>query len=91
MAATLKVHVISTKYFLCIYWGHSWIYLQNMKFLQSMLSQEQLYTDAAYANAAKIMIPYIDEIMNHDYIGSFACMPNEPKMLKRFKIPIQIS
>ena len=27
------------------------------------------------------MIPYSDEIMNRDYIGSFACMPNEPKSL----------
>ena len=25
------------------------------------------------------MIPYMDEIINHDYIGSLACMPNEPK------------
>ena len=27
------------------------------------------------------MIPYCDEIMNHDYIDSFACMPNEPKIM----------
>ena len=26
------------------------------------------------------MIPYYDEIMNHDDIGSLACMPSEPKM-----------
>ena len=25
------------------------------------------------------MIPYYDEIMNHDYIGSLGCIPNEPK------------
>ena len=29
-----------------------------------------MYTDATYANATKIMIPYSDEIINHDYIGS---------------------
>ena len=80
MAATQKVHVISTKYFMYIYRRHSWIYQQNMKFLRSILSPGQLYTDATYTDAAKIMISYIDEIMNHDYIGSLACMPNEPKI-----------
>ena len=50
-----------------------------MKFLQSILLPGQLYTDAAYADATKTMIPYSHEIMNHDYIGSLACMPNEPK------------
>ena len=44
-----------------------------------MLSLEEAYTDATYADAAKIMIPYSHEIMNHDYIRSLACMPNEPK------------
>ena len=29
----------------------------------------------------KSMIPYYDEIMNYDYIGSLACMPNEPKII----------
>ena len=79
MAATQKVHIILTKYFMCIYRGHYVIYLQNMKFLQSILSPGEAYTDNTYANTAKIMIPYRDEIMNHDYIGSLACMPNEPK------------
>ena len=50
---------------------HYVINLQNMKFLQSILWLGGAYTDAAHANAAKIMIPYSDEIMNHDYIGSF--------------------
>ena len=79
MAATQKIHSILTKYFMCIYQGHYVIYLQNMKFLQSILSLGEAYTDATYANATKIMIPYSDEIMNHDYIGSLACMPNESK------------
>ena len=51
-----------------------------MKFLQSIFWPEEAYTDATHSDAAKIMIPYSDEIMNHDYIGSLACMPNEPKM-----------
>ena len=50
-----------------------------MKFLWSILSPEEAYTDTTYANTTKIMIPYSDEIMNHDYIGSLAYMPNEPK------------
>ena len=29
------------------------------------------YTDATHRDKAKIMIPYSDEIVNHDYIGSF--------------------
>ena len=37
MAASQKVHVISTKYFMCINQGHYVMYLQNMKFLQSIL------------------------------------------------------
>ena len=51
-----------------------------MKFVQLILWPGGAYTDATYANNARIMIPYSEEIMNHDYIGSFACMPNEPKI-----------
>ena len=61
-----------------------------MKFLQSILSLKQFYTDAAYADAAKVMIPYRDEIMNHYYIGSLACMPNEPKPKLFFSFHISI-
>ena len=32
MAARQKLHVILTKYFMCINRGHNVIYLQNMKF-----------------------------------------------------------
>ena len=42
------------------------------------------YTDTAHATKAKITIPYSDEIMNHDYIGSLGCIPNEPKSRQRF-------
>ena len=79
MAASQKVHMILTKYFMCLNQGHYMIYLQNMKFVWSILWPGGVYTDATYADDARIMIPYSDEIMNHDYIGSFVCMPNEPK------------
>ena len=39
--------------------------------MQSILWPGGAYTDNAYANKAKIMIPYYNEIVNHDYIGSF--------------------
>ena len=79
MAASQKVHMILTKYFMCINRGHYVIYLQNMKFVQSILWPGGAYTDATHATKAKITIPYSDEIMNHDYIGSLGCIPNEPK------------
>ena len=40
---------------------------------------EGVYTYATHATKAKIMIPYSDEIVNQDYIGSLGCIPNEPK------------
>ena len=61
------------------------IYLQNIKFVYAPPGQSIDCTNATYA-AAKIMIPYSDEIMNHDYIDSLACMPNEPKRPKNVKI-----
>ena len=50
------------------------IYVQGMKFLGSMLSPGQLYTDTN-DNANDT------QWTNHDCIGSWACMPNEPKIL----------
>ena len=47
------------------------IYLQNMKFMGSILWPGVVYTDNTYTDKAKIMIPYYDEIVNHNYIGSF--------------------
>ena len=79
MAASRKVHEISTKYFMCINQELYVIYLQNIKFVKSILWPGGAYTDAAHAAKAKIMIPYSHEIMNHDYIGSLGCIPNEPK------------
>ena len=68
-----------TKYFICINKIYYIIYLQNIKFVSSILWPEGAYTYAAHAAKAKIMIQYSDEIMNHDYIGSLGCIPNEPK------------
>ena len=84
MAASQKVQVILTKYFMCINRRHYVICLQNIKFVQSILWPGGVYTDATHANKAKIMIPYSDEIMNHDYIGSLGCIPNEPKITQWF-------
>ena len=47
------------------------IYLQNIKFVESILWPGGAYTDTIYADDARIMIPYSHEIMNHDCIGSF--------------------
>ena len=79
MAASQKVHMISTIYFICNNQEYYVLYMQNIKFLQSILWPGGAYTDATFGDAAKIMIPYGDEIMNQDYIGPLACMPNEPK------------
>ena len=49
--------------------------------MQSILWPGGVYTDATYANDARIMIPYSDKIVNHNYIGSLGCIPDEPKTL----------
>ena len=48
MAASRKVQVISTKYFMCINWEHYVIYLQNMKFERLILLPGGAYTDAMH-------------------------------------------
>ena len=60
-----------TKNFMFINREHYVIYLQNMKFVKSIFWPGGAYTDTTYAHTARILIPYSDEIMNHDYIGSF--------------------
>ena len=49
MAASRKILLISTKYFMCINWGHNAIYLQNMKFVRLILWPGGAYTDGTYA------------------------------------------
>ena len=61
---------------MCIYRGHMCIFIPNMKFLSSILWLGGLCTDAddADANADNYA-----RRTNHDYIGSFGRIPNEPK------------
>ena len=49
MAASRKVHMISTKYFMCINWGYYVIYQENIKFMQLILWPGGAYTDNANA------------------------------------------
>ena len=53
MAASRKVHVISTKYFMCINQGYNVIYLQNMKFEWLTVRPGGAYTDAAHGTKCK--------------------------------------
>ena len=48
MAASRKVQVISTKYFMSINQGYNVIYLQNMKFERLILWPGEAYTDAMH-------------------------------------------
>ena len=68
MAASEKVHVISTKYFICINWGHYVIYLHNIKFVQLILWPEGAYTDDTYATKPESRSHISIHFMNHDYI-----------------------
>ena len=60
MAASQKVHVVSTKYFICINRGYYVIYLKNMKVVQLILWPGGVYTDDTYAtkpeSRSRIMI-----------------------------------
>ena len=71
MAASRKVQVISTKYFMCINWGYYVIYLQNMKFVQLILWPGGAYTDKTYVTKSESRSHTRIHFMNHDYIGSF--------------------
>ena len=85
MATIPKIYITLTQYFMCIYWGYMCIYLQDIRFLWSMLSLGKLYTDDTNdddndnddnndnndANDKRRT--------NNDCIGSLACMQNEPK------------
>ena len=64
MAASRKVHVISTKYFMCINWGHNVIYLQNMKFNQLTVWPGGAYTDATHGTKCKIFVKFLKTFIN---------------------------
>ena len=71
-----------TKYLMCIYWGHICIFIPNIKFLSWILWLGGLCTDAndtddVNADDADDTDNYARRT-NHDYIGSFGRIPNEP-------------
>ena len=71
-----------TKYLMCIYWGHKCIFISNMKFLSLILWLGGLCTDAiddADANDTDANADNYARRTNHDYIGLFGRIPNEPK------------
>ena len=59
MAANQKVHVILTKYFMCINQGHNVIYLQNMKFEWLIDWPGGAYTYAAHGTKCKIFVKFL--------------------------------
>ena len=73
-----------TKYLMCIYWGHICIFISNMRFLSLILWLGGLCTDANNANDPADTDAYDTDNYarrtNHDYIGSFGRIPNEPKI-----------
>ena len=70
MAASHKLHEISTKYFMGINQRHYVIYLQNMKFVQLILWPGGAYTDDTYATTARSRSHIMIHFMNHDCVGS---------------------
>ena len=67
---------------MCIYWGHICIFIPNMKVLSSILWLGGLCTDADNADANTDNAHDTDNYAqwtNHDYIGSFGRISNEPK------------
>ena len=72
MAASQKVHVILTKYFMCINRGNNVIYLQNMKFEQLTVQPGGAYTDAAHATKCKMFVKFL-----RTFIIIFLCKPYE--------------
>ena len=71
MAASGKIQVISTKYFMYINQGYYVINLQNMKFVQLILWPGGAYTDNTYTTKPESRSHIRIHFMNHDYIGSF--------------------
>ena len=67
MAASQKVHVISTKYFMCINQGHNVIYLQNMKFECLKVWPGGAYTDAAHGTKCKIFKTFVIFFLQKPY------------------------
>ena len=71
-----------TKYLMCIHWGHMCTFTSSMKFLSLILWLRSLCKDADNVTNAKADTNDTDNYArrtNHDYIGSFGRIPNEPK------------
>ena len=60
---------------MCIYWGNICIFISNMKFLSLILWLGGMCTDNADADDTNNYAQWT----NHDYIGSFGRILNEPK------------
>ena len=58
MAACGKLHVISTKYFMCINQEYNVIYLQNMKFEWLTVKPGGAYTDATCGTKCKVFVKF---------------------------------
>ena len=71
MDAHQKVHVILTKYFMCINQEHNVIYLQNMKFEQLIIRPEGAYTDATHGTKCKIFVKFLKTFIIFFYINHF--------------------
>ena len=67
-----------TKYLMCIHWGHICIFISNMKLLSLILWLGELCKDANDNVNANNTDNYA-QWTNHDYIGLFGRIPNEPK------------
>ena len=73
-----------TEYLMCIYWGHICIFILNVKFLSLILWLGGLCTDTNDDNDTNDNADTDDtdnyaQQKNHDYIGSFGKILNEPK------------
>ena len=71
MAASGKVHGVSTKYFICINQRYYVIYFQNIKFVRLLLWPGGVYPYDTYATKPESRSHIRINFMNHDYIGSF--------------------
>ena len=89
MAAISKAYVTLTQYFMCLYEGYMYKYLQDQRFLWAMMLLGQLYSDDN-TNDTNDNDDATDNDdtndddndtwqTNHDCIASLAFMLNEPK------------
>ena len=69
MATSQKVHIITTKYFMCINWEHNVINLQNIKFEQLTVQPEGAYTDATHGTKCKIFVKFLKTFIIFFYVN----------------------